>query len=351
MAVKYRLLKIIFRRLASLPRGLNLFRYASNRLGFMYRKKRMNPEVKRPVALMIEVTNHCQLSCVTCAREYKWGREMDKGHMDLEQFKRIIDENHVYLDRIGLTGLGETLLYPQLVEAVGYIRSKNRGISIFISTNAYQANAPEIVGQVADQIDTLQVSLDGLGSVFEGIRKKSHYDQFMRNLEEISGLAEHARMTVKFNMVVFEDNYRQMVEVMELADRLGVREIFLNTFNLVANDMDVGAYDFYQTAEFRGEFERTLTAADERGIYIGYHDLDAPRGFRYCGYPWDNFYITWDGYAVPCCAKPFPKELQFGDVFKEGLMSVLNSAEYMQFRRMSRDNITLEFCERCHKIY
>jgi radical SAM protein with 4Fe4S-binding SPASM domain len=351
MAIKYRLLKIILRRLVSLPRGLDLFRYVANRLGYLYRKRRMIPEVKRPVALMIEVTNHCQLSCVICAREYRWGQEMDKGHMDLEQFKRLIDDNHVYLDRIGLTGLGETLLYPQLVEAVEYIRSRNRGLSIFISTNAYQANAPDIVSKVADQIDTLQVSLDGIDSVFEDIRKKSHYDQFMHNLEEMAGLAEQTRMTVKFNMVVFEDNYRQMVEVVKLAERMGVREIFFNTFNLVANDVDMSAYDLYQSPEFRGEFERTLDTANESGIYIGYNDLDAPKGFRHCDYPWDNFYITWDGYSVPCCAKPFPKEKQFGNVFTDGLMPVLNSEDYQQFRHLSRDNITPDFCERCHKIY
>ncbi|MFC1483590.1 radical SAM protein [Candidatus Neomarinimicrobiota bacterium] len=351
MAIKYRLIKLILRRLIALPRGPDLFRYTANRLGYLYRMKRQIPEVKRPVALMIEVTNHCQLSCVICAREYMWGREMDKGHMDLEQFKRLIDEHHVYLDRIGLTGLGETLLYPYLVDAVEYIRSRNRGISIFISTNAYQANAVDIVRRVADQIDTLQVSLDGIGTVFEDIRKKSHYDQFMRNLEEMSKLAEHMRMTVKFNMVVFEDNFRQMVEVVELAQRLGVREIFFNTFNLVANDVDLSAYALYQTPGFRDEFKRAMAAASKMGIYIGYHDLDAPKGFKHCSYPWDNFYITWDGYSVPCCAKPFPKELQFGNIFKEGLMPVLNSENYLQFRRLSRDNVTPEFCERCHKIY
>ena len=341
---------MLARKIIYIPKGLDFFRYASNRINYQIQTRNYNPVVKHPVSLMIELTNHCQLKCIICAREHEWGNQMNVGHMDFEQFKKIIDENHVYLDRVGLTGLGETLLYPKIVEAIDYVGSKNKGILIFLSTNAYQKNAPDIVKEIAGKIDTLQISLDGIGPTFEQIRKKSKFDRYYSNLEEIAKLNHKSRMSVKFNMVVFRNNYKDMVNVVKMAKELGVQEIYFNTFNLVANHLDISEYDFYQTDEFRSEFNNALALAEKLGIYIGYRDLDAPKGFKYCGYPWDDFYITWDGYSVPCCAKPFPKELSFGNVFEDGLLPTLNSEKYQDFRIMSRENKTPDFCKRCHKI-
>lgn len=350
MAIKYRLLKMMLRKAIFTPKGFNFFRYASNRINYSIQSRKYNPVIKHPVSLMIELTNHCQLKCIICAREHDLGKQMSVGHMDFEQFKKIIDENHLYLDRIGLTGLGETLLYPKIVEAVNYIGKKNKGILIFLSTNAYQANAPALVKEIADKIDTLQISLDGIGSTFEEIRRKSNFNRYYSNLEQISRYNHKSRMSVKFNMVVFKNNYKEMTKVVELADELSIQEIYFNTFNLVANNFDLSEYDFYQTQEFRDQFEKALEKANQHGIYVGYRDLNAPKGFRYCGYPWDDFYITWDGYSVPCCAKPFPKTLNFGNVFDEGLMPVLNSVKYQEFRTLSKENKTPDFCRRCHKI-
>jgi len=350
MVIKKRLLKMIFRRLVHIPKGRNFFKYSINRIGFLINKRRRIPQVKRPTSLMIELTNHCHLKCFICAREYADGKKMNKGHMDLQKFKNLISENHIYLDRIGLTGLGETLLYPDLEEAVDYIRSLNQGISIFISTNAYPDNSPEVIERLSSKIDTLQISFDGIGSVFESIRKKSKYDVYLENIKKICALNQQQRMTVKFNMVVFEQNYRQMKDIIQLAAKMGVGEIFLNTFNLVATDLDTSGYAFYNTDTFQKEFTSALNLAAQKDIFVGFHDLTAPKGFYHCGYPWDDFYVTWDGYAVPCCAKPFPKVLNFGNYFEQNIMEVLNSREYIEFREMSIKSVTPEFCQGCHKI-
>lgn len=342
---------MLFRRAFNLPKGKDFFTYANNRINYIISKRKRKPQLPHPVSLMIELTNHCQLKCMICAREYAMGKEMDKGHMDFDKFKKFIDKNHVYLDRIGLTGLGETFLYPQIKEAVNYIRTKNKGVNIFISTNAYPANTPEIVSQIANDIDTLQISFDGIGSVFEEIRKKSDYNKYYSNLEAVSKLAKGKRMTVKYNMVVFEQNYHQMTDIIKLAKKLDVKEIYFNTFNLVGNNFDLSLYDFYKSKKFREKFTEAIKLADELNIYLGYSELDEPKGFKYCGYPWDNFYITWDGYLVPCCAKPFPKEMNFGNVFENGLIKSINSKDFLNFRQMSNENITPDFCRRCHKIH
>src|SRR5579883_2934405 len=72
-----------------------------------------------PVRLVIEPTNHCNLSCPLCPA----GRD-NKGHergmMKLEDFKAIIDEVGEYLFEIDLYDFGESLLNPRIYEMIEY---------------------------------------------------------------------------------------------------------------------------------------------------------------------------------------------------------------------------------------
>lgn len=340
----------VIRRASGLPRGSQFIQYARNRMAFTLALQRRRLALPHPTALMLEVTNLCQLKCITCPREYSMGRAMDKGHMDLEAAKRLIDENHVYLDSIGLTGLGETLLYPHLVALVDYIRDRNRGVHIFISTNAQQPDAPRQVDAIAAKIDALQISIDGCGEVFEKVRRNSNWEKYIANVREMARVAKGRRATPKFNMVVLKDNYHQMPDVVRLAKGLGIREVYFNTMNLVANDWDTSYYAFYRSPEYQRVVRETRDVARREGVAVGFDDITTPRSFRLCPFPWNHFYITWDGFLVPCCAKPFPKEKHFGSVFRAGLMACLNSEGFAAFRKLAREGVTPEFCLRCHMV-
>ena len=213
MVLKKRLFHIAARRLLHLPKGKNLFRYLINNGKFHLALKKRNVVLPYPNSLMIEITNLCQLSCIICAREYSLGKSMDKGNMSLEHAIKLIDETHVYLDRIGLTGLGEPFVYPHLVELINYIRSKNEGLSIFLSTNAQHPKTPEIVEKISDKINTLQVSIDGIGGIFEEIRVKADYKTFLKNLEAVSHITKKRLCDVKLNMVVFDKNYLTLINI------------------------------------------------------------------------------------------------------------------------------------------
>jgi len=157
----------------SLPKRAKIFPYVMNTVKFYRAKINKSTRLPHPHSLMLEITNHCQLKCITCAREYSLGSKMAKGHMDIEEAKRLIDSSHLFLDRITLTGLGEPLLYPHLNELIDYVNFKNKGISIFLSTNAQPGKTLEIIEAISNKIDTLQVSMDGIGETFERIRRKS----------------------------------------------------------------------------------------------------------------------------------------------------------------------------------
>lgn len=340
------------RRLRSLPGGINFFKYTSNKMYGAYLKATGSTRIAHPSSIMLEVTNHCNLKCITCPREYQYGEEMAKGFMDINQLKKIIDQAYPYVDSIGLTGLGETLLYKQLPEALDYIRSKNKGIITTISINAHLPNSIELVKLIADKLDTLQISMDGVGEIYENVRLRGEYKLFYDNVKGIVEYCRDKRSDVMFNFVAIKENYHTMAEVVEVAAELGVSDVNITPFNVAAvTAHSIDYYDFFHTDAFKNELRRAKQKADElKSVQLTIWDIKSKNEFKKCHLPWSHFYISWDGYATPCCAKPFPKILNFGNVFDDGLMNCLNTSGYLEFRKLWYENKVPSFCEKCHMV-
>ncbi|MEN9523354.1 MAG: hypothetical protein RL065_1731 [Bacteroidota bacterium] len=339
------------RRIKSLPLGIDFFKYGFNKLYEKYLKLIKSTKVAHPSSIMIEVTNHCNLKCITCPREYSFGEKMDKGFIELSQLKKVVDEAFPYVDSIGLTGLGETMMYKDLIPAINYIRSKNNGIIIFISINAHLPKSVEIASQINDKIDTIQISIDGMNEVYDLVRKEGNYSYFIENVKKITADAKGKRADVLFNMVVLKENYFQMVDIVQLAFEIGVKYVNFQTMNLASiSGWDNSIYDFYSTTQFRNQLSLAFQKADKLGIEMSSFDFETKNNFQKCLLPWGHFYVSWNGWMTPCCAKPFPKELNFGNVFTEGLMTTLNSDGYRNFRHKWYKNETPEFCTNCHII-
>jgi MoaA/NifB/PqqE/SkfB family radical SAM enzyme len=176
--INRRRLKNIFNRLKHLLGGVNFFKYSFNKATGFFLKIRKSTKVPYPSSIMLEVTNHCNLACITCPREYGFGDAMDKGTIRAQQMMKVIDEVASYVGAIGLTGLGETLLYKNLEETLKYIKSKNKGIQTFISTNAHVPNAADYIKRLAPYLDTVQISIDGVDYTYEKVRLKSDFNFF-----------------------------------------------------------------------------------------------------------------------------------------------------------------------------
>jgi len=342
----------IIKRLVYLPRGLDLIKYLLNKLYSYYLKKTKSLKVAYPSTLMIEVTNHCNLKCITCPREYKYGDEMDKGYMDLNKLKTIVDQSYPYIDSIGLTGLGETFLYKDLEPAIDYIKDKSKGIIVSCSINAHLNNSVKIVKSIVNKIDTIQISIDGIDDVYNEIRLKGDFIFFNSNLKKIVEICKNSTTDIMLNMVVMKENYLQMSDMVTYTNDNNIKYINMIPINLVSKtDENVSYYNFFHSEKFKRQLKlANETAKRYNDIEFVFKNIDKNGSFNKCNYPWNHFYISWDGYLPPCCAKPFPKELNLGDVFNEGLVNSLNSKEYQEFRKSWHENKTPDFCEKCFVV-
>lgn len=348
---KRKLLKALI-RVQHLPKVMNLLRYSNNKIQTLLLSKSKSLKVSYPSSIMIELTNHCNIKCITCAREYLYGDNMDKGFIDFKKFRSIIDEIHPYVDAIGLTGLGETFLYKRIDEAVDYIKSKSKGIIISCSINAHLPKSIEVAEKLIGKIDTIQISIDGIGDIYNQVRKTADYNFLLKNALGILDKAKNSSTDIMFNMVVLKENYHQMPEMLKLCDEIGVKYLNINPMNIVARtDLDNSYYDYYLSKEFKDEYFKTKELAVKYpNVELTFYDFESPASFKKCRFMWNYFYITWDGFVPPCCAKPFPKEKHFGNVFDQPLIEILNTKDYQDFRQDWFDEKNPEFCDKCFNM-
>ncbi len=334
--------------LGSIQLNRDLVRYGWNH----FNKIRLNRErslvMPHPTNAMLELGNVCNLHCQMCPREHEYGKAMDVGFMPVEKAKLIIDEMYPYLDSIGLTGLGETILYPHLLEIVKYIKSKKKSIIITISTNAHFKGYQERVEPVLPYIDNIQFSIDGIGETYDTIRKGASFDEVTDNIRFTMERGKDT--TFMMNCVVMPENYFQMTEVADYARKMNIDYVNFNNASIAANPKETRKfYDFFKSKEYLDALKRVRDYAREHQE-MEITGIEVPDGngtFHDCIFPWEYPYITWDGYYVPCCGKPFPKLLNFGNVFEDGVMQVLNSKKAQAFRKLWQQNTPPTFCHNC----
>lgn len=337
--------------------GLNkdLFPFAWNlgrRMLGRYRKD-ASRRLPHPTTLMLELTNKCNLHCVMCPREHDFGKAMEIGNMSTGMAKRIIDENVTYLQSLGLTGMGETLFAPNLVEVARYAKERKKSLVIFISSNANIPDFIERVTPVLPYIDTLQISTDGVGEGYEEIRHGGSFELLDRNLRAVVPLAREHDVDIMFNMVINRQNFRQMADVMEYAAETGVSFVNLNYINLASvTALPVEYYGFFKSEEFLRELGRAKETAARLAGKVEVTGLDFPGnpGIAKCPLLWNHFQVNHDGEVPPCCAKPFSKEYTFGNVGDTPLIEVINSPAARAFRASAIRGVAPEFCRKCHFV-
>jgi radical SAM protein with 4Fe4S-binding SPASM domain len=161
-----------------------------------------------PITGIIATTHRCNMSCQMCIRRV---RSFDGPDMDLNLFKKIIDEWVPYLRFLSLDGPGETTMYPDAFQMIRY--AKSNGIRIVFSTNATLLD-----GGMADEIIDSGVDLItfSMNAVTPGLYKAIHgCDRYQEALENIYGflarkIERHAPILVSLQMIRLPETLPQI---------------------------------------------------------------------------------------------------------------------------------------------
>lgn len=171
-----------------------------------------------PYNVSWEITAACNLRCKHCCfsnQDYNADNDVST-EVALRFVNELVDSDLV---KIMITG-GEPFLRKDLFKIIEILKTKNTIIEL--TTNAIVINEDIVQNLVKHfnlKFDYIQVSLDGADlQTHEQTRGK---DSFLKTIKGIKLLIKSG-INVTINCVVTKNNYHQMIELYNLAQKLGV---------------------------------------------------------------------------------------------------------------------------------
>jgi radical SAM protein with 4Fe4S-binding SPASM domain len=112
---------------------------------------------------------------------------------------------------------------------------------------------------------------------------------------------------------------------------------------LLEEDIDRINYYFDSARSVAAEVEIELRLPRTRQRI---HPPGTP-GIQRCDWPWNGAYISYDGYAMPCCMVATPDRINFGKLESVNLEKVWNGDAYRSFRESLSSDQPPEVCAAC----
>jgi radical SAM protein with 4Fe4S-binding SPASM domain len=289
-----------------------------------------------PLAISVEPTTACNLSCPECPSGLK-SFTRPTGRIEVAVFKQYIDALKDQLIYLSFYFQGEPYLHKGFLDMVEY--AAHLGIYTATSTNAHFLNEENAKKTVESGLDRLIISLDGsTQDSYQKYRVGGELDKVIAGTKRL--LSYRAALKSKTPFVVFQflvvrHNEMEIESIKTMAKEIGVDDVWFKTAQVYDFENDPN-----QLIPQNERYSRYKTGAN--GSIQSKNKME-----NHCWKMWHSNVITWDGKVVPCC---FDKDAQhqMGDLGQTPMHQIWNGKNYNQFRKelmKSRKNI--DICSNC----
>ena len=332
------------------------------------------PATPLPRFLQVEPVGQCNLRCRMCPIELR--PESEDHHrpatIALDVFRGLLDQFPT-VQTLQLQGLGEPMMHPRFFDMVEMAVA--RGMTVSTNTNLTLLTERRAERCVTSGLAQIHVSIDGAtAATYEHIRVRASFAKVMRNLDRL--MAARARLAsrtpeVRWVMVVMRRNLDELAAVVHLAARHGVEQVHVQHLchdfgesSLPARYAGMRSFVDAETllaedpARVDAAFAQARAAAATLGVDLRLPDIRRPddpavaepppaSGRSRCDWPWSGAYVSWDGRAMPCCMVSTPDRIHFGNMAREGVGAIWNSAVFEDFRDRLDSPAPPEICTSC----
>ncbi len=292
----------------------------------LFQRRVLAQRLKVPRLISLELTNACNAQCIMCPRE-KMTRRIRL--IDISLVEKIAGElREQKLHKLNLFWFGESLLHPQCVDIMRFLRKTLPSTKINLSTNGQLLTGTLAMGVLTSGIDTLNIDIDGYEKeTYEAVRKKLNFERVERNLVEFMKLREGMRLRrpwVSTTIIEMEPTKNEIVP-------------FRKRWRRVVDEVHVTKYNTW------------CTNVDDRNIRTQKEGADSP-GFTFpCENLWKELVISSDGKAVACCLD-FDAATVVGDVTVQSIGEIWRSEPLNAIREafMSGRQDEIPLCRGCN---
>lgn len=330
----------------------------------------MNPSDEAPVplpdGLYLEVTNRCNLRCRSCL-QYRGMKEGPKD-LSLDEVRRI-GEQIPGTRRVVLHGVGEPLLNEELAPIIHYW--KDRRAYLLFNTNALLLNRGWAERLIQAGLDELRVSLDAATEqTYARIRGARRFNRVVENVAALVRARQAARRRnpkVSLWMVGTRENVGDLPEMIRLASRIGIDEVYLQRLVYPTDGAGYGLASRQKSVTDPAErifdlLRESVALSRQLDVPLRASGLGPPAEslrsrskegapWRRCQRPREVAYITAWGNVLPCCISPFAtwnyEALILGNVFAEPFERIWTGSKFQEFRRKQQSLYPPDWCIGC----
>jgi len=254
----------------------------------------------------VEPTNICNLECRMCYSQNSVLRPpRQRGFMEFETYKRIIDElsTYGYTLTLLLFFAGESLLHKNFLEMVEYAASK-RTFKVGLNTNGMLLDDNLIKALINLETDQIRISLDGLGKINDSIRIGADYEVIRRNiLDLVEERGDRRRPQIDLQLTWTTQSENDVMEFVrfwtEVVDHVWVTPWINENLRVVKPAL------FFAAARTEDQV---------------------------CQWPFLNLAVLCNGDVVPCCYDLTGVNI-LGNVSKDTIANIWRGKQYKALRR------------------
>ena len=301
------------------------------------KKLKLKKPLGLPYTIMIEPNNICNLQCPLCptgARTLK----RPLGQMEIDTFKKIVDDVGDYTIHLRLWNWGEPLLNKKLYDMIKYAKKKK--IFINISTNGTFLNENNVKEIVDSGLDEMIVSVDGATQeTYEKYRIGGKLDIILRGIKLLTEAKKERNSKIPYinlQFILMSHNEHEINDIRKIANELGVNAL---TFK------SVGVMD----VELNEDIKKYLPNNPELGRYIVKNNETRRKLTQrnMCDTMYDETTIAWNGEILPCCNDAHAS-YSFGNVLNENLWDIWRNEKYAKFRGIIlTEKSSIPMCKDC----
>jgi radical SAM protein with 4Fe4S-binding SPASM domain len=288
-----------------------------------------------PVSISIEPTNCCNLQCPECPTGNKTTRRA-KGYINLQFYKKIIEELKINLISLTLHFQGEPYMHPSFFEMIRFARNKN--IFTTVSTNGHFLDRENAMQTVISGLDQVIISLDGATQdIYNSYRKGGNLDTVIDGIRNLvlwkkEFKSKTPEIILQFLVLKTNENQIELIKKIKtdtVADCLILKSAQILNF--------INGSDFIPENK---KYSRYYKNTD------GNYTIKNPLRNK-CWRLWNSAVITWDGNVIPCC---FDKNADFimGNINSEAFIKIWKGSLYKDFRnQILKSRNAIPICNNC----
>jgi radical SAM protein with 4Fe4S-binding SPASM domain len=289
-----------------------------------------------PIKLIIDSGNICQLKCPLCPTGQNKNTR-NKCFLELDNFKKIIDEAGEYLYGVDLYNWGEPFLNKDIFNMIEYAQKNNIKVQLSSNLNRFPDDYAEKL--VKSGLEKLILSIDGASQEsYSKYRVGGDFEKVINNIKKIA----NAKIKLKtktpeiiWQFLVNKYNEMEIEQATKIAKEICVDKILFSKMRC-----DMG------NEILMNDSKKVVSIKSWLGENKEHHRYDIDEKKRKikpsrCSFIKTTMVINADGSVSPCCGV-YDQKWDFGNIFEDKLINIWNNKKYTTARAITAKRLDLD---------